>query len=177
MKNRLASYLDFLMEGREKFAALGLSGGGAPIENFQLHRSVAVELIDLWRKREVKTDFRQRRFATIPPDCFEDFSALTNPELRVLILFTHALRCALMRQVWANKLTAGFRCPNGSSLCISRTRSRESSNKSISASSRSNGWRCSRCNVRRAISFIRERKASRFSDQSSDPPPSYDRRV
>src|SRR5438270_9733758 len=64
-------------------------GSGTPIEDFQLHGAGAVELVELRREGQIKTTFRQRGFARIPPDAFADGVAIGYPEFGVLLFVSH----------------------------------------------------------------------------------------
>ena len=75
-----------------------------PVQNFQLHRAVAVEFIDLRRERQIKFPDRQRLLAAVPPDGLVRGQAVRHPHFDVLLLRADALERALMRKIPRAKL-------------------------------------------------------------------------
>src|SRR4051812_14485838 len=71
----------------------------SPVEDFQLHGSSAVELIDLWSEGEIETSDRQRAITRAPPDRFVSRGAVSHPHLHVSLVGANPLQRTAMSQI------------------------------------------------------------------------------
>jgi hypothetical protein len=85
--------------------------GWSPIQNFQLHRAAAIELVDLRRERQIKFPDRQRLVAAIPPNRLVRHDTVGHPKFDVLFVRTDALERTRVGEIARAELHAGIPLP------------------------------------------------------------------
>lgn len=97
-----------------RYVVWGTSGGGAPVQQAELHGTLAVAAAPLGDKGQVEPAHGQGLIAAVPPDRLEDGGAVGDPEADVLTVRPEPLQGPVMRERAGGQLDGGIAQTEGS---------------------------------------------------------------